>query len=200
MILPDRLSATHGFTLLELLFVALIVGTVAAIAIPMASNTIGYARLSGDARSVTNDVAVAKMRAAADFTRARLYVDLAGNSHHVDSYVKTGTPGWVARTGPTYLSEGVSFSYGSLATPPANTQGTIGQAPACLDNSGNAIANTACIVFNSRGTPIDSSGAATTTDAVYLTDRTAVYGATVLVSGMIQLWRSNPASASWAKQ
>jgi prepilin-type N-terminal cleavage/methylation domain-containing protein len=200
MTLPDRPTASRGFTLLELLFVALIVATVVAIAIPMAGNTIGNARLSGDARGVTNDVAVAKMRAASDFTHARLYVDLAGNSHHVDSYVKTGTPGWLARTGPTYLSGGVSFNYGSLAAPPTGTQGTIGQAPPCLDNSGNAIANTACIVFNSRGTPIDSFGAATTADAVYLTDGTAVYGATVLVSGMIQLWRSSPTSASWAKQ
>ena len=186
--------------MLEVLFVAAIAATVAAIAIPMTGNALGYARLSGDARSISNAVAVAKMRAASDFSQARLYVDLGANSHHMETYVKTGTPGWVARTGPTSLSSGVSLGYGSLGTPPAYTQGSIGQAPACRNDAGTPIDNTACIVFNSRGIPIDSSGGPTTADAVYVTDGTAVYVTTVAVSGMIQLWRSGPATASWVKQ
>lgn len=186
--------------MLEALFVAAIAATLAAIAIPMSGNVLGYARLSGDARGISNAVAVTKMRAASDFTRARLYVDLSGKSHHMETYVKTGTPGWVTRNGPTYLSSGVSLSYGSLSSPPSNTQATISQAPACLDNSNVAIANTACIVFNSRGVPVDSSGAPTPADAVYVTDGTAVYAATVAVSGMIQLWRSAPTTASWSRQ
>ena len=186
--------------MLEALVVAAIASTIAAIAIPMAANAIGYARLTGDARSLSNAVAVAKMRAASDFSQARLYVDLGGKSHHLETYVKTGTPGWVARTGPTYLSSGVSLSYGSLSTPPSYTQATIGQAPVCHNDAGTPIENTACIVFNSRGIPVDSSGAATTADAIYVTDGTAVYVTTVAVSGMIQLWRSGPTTASWAQQ
>ena len=42
-----------------------------------------------------------------------------------------------------------------------------------------AIANTACIMFNSRGVPIDSTFAPTGDDALYVTDGMAVYGVTV---------------------
>src|SRR5262245_28607092 len=68
-------NASRGFSLLEMMFVVLIAMTVTAIAIPMSGNILGYFRLSGDARAVSNAVAVTKMRAASDFTRARLYFD-----------------------------------------------------------------------------------------------------------------------------
>ena len=172
---PDP-TGSRGYSLLEALFVAAIATTLAAIAIPMSGNVLGYARLSGDARSISNAIALTKMRAASDFTRARLYVDLSGKTHHMETYVKTGTPGWVVRNGSTSLSTNVSLSYGSLSSAPSNTQATIGQAPACLDNANAAISNTACIIFNSRGVPVDSSGAPTAADAIYITDGTAVYG------------------------
>ena len=55
-----------------------LIGVISAIAVPMFGNALANFRLSGDARSVSNAVAVAKMRAASDFSRVRLYVDLAG--------------------------------------------------------------------------------------------------------------------------
>ena len=75
--MPGRqsLAAAAGYSLLEALVVAAIAATLAAIAIPMSNNVIGYARLSGDARSISNAVAVAKMRAASDFTKARNLLD-----------------------------------------------------------------------------------------------------------------------------
>ena len=212
------LHTARGFTLLEILFVVLITMTVAAIAIPMSGNALGFFRLSGDARSVSNAVAVTKMRAAADFTRARLFVDLSGNRHRLETFAKPGSPAalgcpmgvtscWLPRGGWTNLSQGISLGFGTLATPPANTQTTIGQAPACRDDAGAAIANTGCLVFNSRGVPVDAvTLAPTADDAVYLTDDsaghppTAVYAATVAASGMIQTWRSGPATANWVRQ
>jgi hypothetical protein len=95
------------------------------------------------------------------------------------------------------------MSTGGLATPPPNTQGAILQAPACLNIAGGAIANTACIVFNSRGVPIDTAGVAATptaADALYVTDGTAVYGVTVAATGLIRLWKSGPSAAAWIKQ
>jgi hypothetical protein len=118
--------------------------------------------------------------------------------------------GFSGSQGATGLSQNVSLSSGSLSTPPPNTQAVIGQAPACLTSAGTAIANTACIVFNSRGIPINctsivldqgcSPAAPTADDAFYLTDGTAVYGVTVAASGMIQMWRSAPSTVSWVKQ
>ncbi len=81
--------------------------------------------------------------------------------------------------GTTALSTGVTFGFGGVTLAPPNTQATIGQASQCMEDDGiTAIANTACIMFNSRGVPIDSSFAPTG-DALYVTDGMVVYGVTV---------------------
>jgi hypothetical protein len=88
-----------------------------------------------------------------------------------------------------------------VPTPPPNTQGTLGQAPACKNDAGTAIGNTACIVFSSRGLPIDSVGAPTAADAIYLTNGSVVYGITLAATGMIRTWRTNDTSTpSWELQ
>lgn len=58
-----------GFTILETVFVVGLIGVISVIAVPMVANTLADFRLSGDARSVSNTIAVAKMRAASNFTR-----------------------------------------------------------------------------------------------------------------------------------
>ncbi|MBI3490543.1 MAG: hypothetical protein HY047_01905 [Acidobacteria bacterium] len=180
------------------MFVVALTGVIAAIAVPMMANSLGFFRLSGDARSVSNAVAVAKMRAASDFSRVRLYVDLTGKSHHIESWDKT-TSHWTVEGGSTYLSSNVSFGFGVVGTPPPNTQATIAQAPACTNDAGAAIGNTACFMFNSRGVPIDSTFSPTAVDALYLTDGSAVYAVTAAATGMIRLWRTLPvATPTWA--
>jgi prepilin-type N-terminal cleavage/methylation domain-containing protein len=190
-----------GFTILETLFVLGIIGVIGAIAVPQLTNSIAYFRISGDARSVSNAIAVTKMRAASNFSKTRLYIDLNGKWHRVEK-ADTSTPAqWTADGGTTYLSNSTSFSYGVVGTPPPNTQGTIGQAAPCKNNAGADIANTACVIFNSRGVPIDSSGVSTSTHAAYLTDGASVYGVTVAATGMIRLWQTRPlATPQWALQ
>ena len=56
-------------------------------------------------------------------------------------------------------------------------------------------------MFNSRGVPIDSSGAPLGTNAFYLTDGSAVYAVTVAATGMLRSWRTLPvATPSWSLQ
>jgi hypothetical protein len=172
---------------------------VSAIAVPMFANAIASFRLSGDARSVSNAMALTKMRAAGNFTRVRLYVDLNGKTHHMESWNKV-TSAWTTEGGSTHLSQGVSFSFGVVAAAPPSTQTTIGQATKCTTNVGAEIANTACIMFNSRGVPVDGSFAPTGADALYLTDGAAVYGVTVAATGMVKMWRTLPrAVPSWVR-
>ena len=56
-----------------------------------------------------------------------------------------------------------------------------------------AIANTACIIFNSRGIPVDdiAPAARPDDDAVYIDRRHVVYGITVAATGFIRTWRAN---------
>ena len=180
---------------------------IAAIAVPMMKNTLGDFKLSGDARGLTNAISLAKLRAASNFSQSRVFVDLGARSFHLETWQKTGVPGWVTEGGIATLSSGVTFGFGVVGAAPPNTQAAIGQSATCVDNAGAAIGNTACILFNSRGIPVNQAGAPpavgapTGDDAVYLTDGTAVFGATLSATGLIRLWRSNPVAAgSWVLQ
>ena len=202
-------ASDGGFSLVEMMMVIGIIGVLAAISLPMTGNALRYLRISGDARNLSNAAAVSKMRAAAKFTQARLYVDLTGGTFYIQTFDKTVTVPcpvgcWINETGTTSLSSSVSYGYGPVTAAPSNTQTTIGQAPQCMTAAATpvAVANTACIIFNSRGLPVDSTGSPYGNDAIYLNDGSAVYGLTIAATGFIRLWRTNYTSAtpSWTLQ
>jgi prepilin-type N-terminal cleavage/methylation domain-containing protein len=197
-----------GFSLLEVIAVLGITTVVAAIAVPMMKGTIGDFKLSGDARGLTNAVSLAKLRAASDFTQSRLYVDRNDQSYHVEIWSKTVVPNdWVTEGGVTSLSTNDIFGLSVVGAAPPASQAAIAQAPPCVTRLGAAIGNTSCILFNSRGIPVDSAGvppavgAPTGNDAVYLTDNLAVFGVTISATGLVKLWRTNArAVPGWVLQ
>jgi hypothetical protein len=184
-----------GFSLLELVFTLAIGFVIAAVAVPMTGGSLSHFQLSGDARGVANSLAVAKMRAAAHFTQARLFVDLSDDTYHLESWDKDADE-WTVVGGLTTLTSSVSFGVDAMDEPPPNTQAEIAQAAPCKDDEGADIGNTACVVFNSRGVPIDATGAPTAAGALYVTNDTVVYGATVSATGLIRLWRADTAGDS----
>ena len=193
-------TSTRGFSLLEIVGALATIATVSAFAVPTIGTTLRTFRISGDARGLSNSIAVTKIRAASAFSQARLYVDLAGGTSHVETWQKTGAPGWVAESGLTALSTGVSYGF-IVATAPPNTQATIAQAPACRNDAGEVIGNTACIIFNSRGVPVDSAGAPIAIDALYITDGINIYAVTASATGLTRLWKTQAAvTAVWAQQ
>jgi hypothetical protein len=141
------------------------------------------------------------MRAASVFGKVRVYVDRPNRAFRLETWNST-TNQWVADTGYTYLSQGVNFNFAPVTTPPPNTQGAIGEAAVCKTPAGVDIANTSCIIFNSRGIPIDGTAAPSpTVDAMYVTDGTAVYGITASATGMVRMWRTPPtATPNWVLQ
>ena len=197
-----RARDSRGFSLVELMMVVAIMGVLAAIAVPMSSNSIRFLKLSGDAKDLANATAVTKMRAAAKFTKSRLYIDVTGKQYYIQTYNKTSLA-WETEGGATSLANTVSFSYGPVASPPDNTQTAIGPSPLCKSNASPPadVANTACIVFNSRGIPIDATGSPYGDDAIYVTDGSAVYGITIAATGFIRTWRTNYTSTpNWTLQ
>ena len=198
--LLQRLATQRGYTMVEQLAAGAIGLTAAAAVVPASLNTVNSIRSNGVAHAVVNHVAVAKLRATSNFTRARVYMDLRGNAYHLELWQKTGVPGWVTEGGIELLPTGVTFGYGSLMAPPPLTQTTLAQAPACLDNAGNAIGYTACIMFNSAGLPIDGTGTPTANDAVYMIGSGGVFGMTISATSRVQLWWSPTGTASWARK
>jgi type II secretory pathway pseudopilin PulG len=193
------LSRTHGFSTLETLVVVALVGVVSAISLPMTTRALGDLRLRGDARAVANSVALAKMRAASGFTRARTFVDLDGNGFFIQVWNRD-LETWETEGGVVELSPGVAFGFGSLDTPPPDTQVEIAQSAPCQDDDGEEIGNTACVVFNSRGIPIDSAGTPTGNNGIYITDGLGVYGTTLTATPLVRLWWSPQHTAAWVRQ
>jgi len=190
----------HGFTAIEVLIVALVMTVVAAMAIPFTSNTLALFRVGGDSRALVNGVGMTKMRAASDFSRARFYVDLAARSFRVEVWQKTAPQQWVPEGGTTWLSQNDNFSFANAATPPPDAVAPIAQALPCLDNAGNALANTACIVFNSRGIPVDPLGSPTASD-LYISDGATIFGVAVSSTGQVRLWRASTSQQPvWTQQ
>jgi prepilin-type N-terminal cleavage/methylation domain-containing protein len=214
-----------GFSILELLVVVAMSLIITAIAVPSYRSTVAYLRAAGDVRALNGLTAQAKMRAAAAFTHARVYADLARNAYQLQVWDKAGNSGngcWVEDSDPNKLdanktcltfsggapsgtvfnlSQGVAFGFGNLGTGPTPGQPTPTQAAACLGSTNAAVGgSTACIVFNSRGIPIDSGNSPIATGALYLTNGAVVNGVTVSATGSIQAWSTPATSANWHAQ
>ena len=170
----------RGFTLIELtvcLGISFVLFSFAVL--PLRQTIQGY-RLAADARAVSSQLALARMRAAASFTQAELAVDLPNSTFQIEMFDKS--TGQFQSVGGVYsLSQDDSFSFGDVAVP-AGGQATLQQ--------------TSTITFNSRGIPIDSSGTPTSDGSLYLTDNNGSYWAiTVSAAGQIAIWEY--ANGSW---
>ena len=202
----------RGFTILELVIVMMVTLTIAAVAVPGYLSMMRYLRIAGDSRDLDGLVAQAKMRAAQDFTHARVRTDLIANTFQLEVWDKAancwnadGAPG-VCTTSATplqqSLSQGVTFGLGGAGAGGGNPQAVIAQAPACISGvagaaPGATYPTTACIEFNSRGRPVAANGSPTANDALYVTDARSVYGVTVIVSGLIQMWSTSASTSAW---
>jgi len=194
------LRGQDGFSLIDMLAAILVLGIVAAMVLPATGSSLAAHRFRGDGQSVSNLLALAKMRAAAKSTHARLFVNRATNTYYMQTLTKTPRT-WVTEGGVLQLSKGVTVGAGAIATPPP-TQATMAMAPVCKGDDTMDIPNTACIMFNSRGVPIDSAGVLTGGNAVYITNGTSVYAITVTATPLIRLWwaPTSGTAATWVEQ
>src|SRR5215470_11258769 len=86
-------NSGKGFSMLELLIVVSISFIIAAFAIPGFNVMRRSLRIAGDGRNLNGAVNQAKLLAAADFTRARVFADLGANTYHIEVWNKAGLGG-----------------------------------------------------------------------------------------------------------
>lgn len=196
-----RSSQDTGFSAVELLIVVALVGSLAAIGIPLSNGMIDDIKSKGDAQGVSAAIAQTKLTSAAKFTRARLYLNLSSNLYRIQVWNKTGTPGWVDVSDNTLLSDRSQFGYGTVTAPPPNTLATLSQAALCRDDADVEIVSTACLIFNSRGVQVTSAGLPATTQSLYLTGNSGTFGIFVGPTGRLQVWKTTQEGASaWRQQ
>jgi hypothetical protein len=142
------------------------------------------------------------MRASGGYTRARVRANLDTNSFLLERWDRTAST-WVVEGGTERFFRGVQFGAGGVGDPPPNTQVTLAQSPPCrigVAPGSATIGNTACIVFNSRGLPIDGDGVLFGGHALYMTDGNAVYATTITTTPRIRLWWRPAFQSQWREQ
>ena len=189
----------RGYSLVESMLVVTTTMIMASVGVPTFLTSLKNFRIDSDARSMASHLGMAKLKAAAGFTHTRFYADSNDGTYRVEAWQRASSR-WATLAGPFKYQGNNTLGYGSRTTPPSGTQTSLAQAPECLTTSGKPIPGTVCVVFNSRGWPIDNSGNLTGDDAVYLTNSSRVYGVTVSAIGSIATWRTPSASTDWEKQ
>jgi Tfp pilus assembly protein FimT len=120
--------------------------------IPTLVTVVQNYRVVGDARGIAAQLSLARMRAASEFTQARLNFNTSANTYQLEVWSKSASAFQIE--GPVQtLSNRDTFGYGAIATP-AGGQTTIAQ--------------TQYITFNSRGVSINGAGVPIGTAAIYI--------------------------------
>lgn len=180
MVRKDR-----GFSMLELLVVVAIIAVIAAFALPNAINFLKAYRLHADASAVASQLNVTRFRATSQFRPYRLTFDLANNSFAMEVLA----PNYTAPTvefGPIQSSTGITY----LSSCPVSAR------PGTIPSSFSGISSS--MVFNTRGLPVDGSGAPTNNSVIYLTNDNNQYDAvTVTLGGRITIWGYSPTTSAW---
>lgn len=199
--MTTRRLRDHGFSAVELLIALAIVGSLAAMSVPLSGGMIDDIRLRGDAQGLSSAVALTKMTAATRFSRSRLHVNQAAGTWQIETWQSTGTPGWILDGGVHRLSPRGRFGAGPVTTAPPNSQAAVAQPPQCLAADDTTLAGTACVIFNSRGLPVSSTGAPMTTQVLYMRGPTGVFAIVVGATGQLQVWRTtSTAGGAWRQQ
>jgi prepilin-type N-terminal cleavage/methylation domain-containing protein len=196
-----RLQSNRGYSLIEVMAAMAVLGVLGAMAVPMVSSASSGVKLRDHANAIADLIGLAKLRATAEFTRSRLYVDLAAESYVIQIWDEDAGA-WVDERAAVELPTGISFGWGDLDEAPPKTQDgdELKFAAECVDADEEIIEKTACIMFNSRGIPIDKDRSPVGGNAFYLTDGTGVRGVTVTATPLVRRWWSSAANASWVPE
>lgn len=205
-----------GFSMLELLSALLIMGVIAAMALPTAITAVKNYRLHSDATALASFLNVVRMKGASQFAPYRLVIQesaIGGTGTYAMEKLCGITPSTVDinctspyqpfttrqfdLTGTQYLAAGNSMT-GCRPT-------GVGSAPISTINGDQSSSTPPCstqlyFYFNTRGLPVDNSGnpLANGGDVVYIQNPDGLKDAiTISLGGRVATWNWSPTAATW---
>jgi len=111
------MQSNRGYSLIEVMAAMAVLGVLGAMAVPMVSSATSGVKLRDHANAIADLIGLAKLRATSEFSRSRLYVDLAGESYVIQIWDQDAGA-WVDEQAAVELPNGVSFGWGALDEPP----------------------------------------------------------------------------------
>ena len=178
----------RGFSMLEVLVVILIMGIIAAFALPNALNFVRAYRLHADASAIASQLNVAPFRATSQYTPYRINFNIGANTFTMDR-LNSSYSSPITEFGALPLSQGITLlSNCPVEAKPGNVSATFdGISPA--------------MNFNTRGLPVDSSANPTNNNVAYLNNDSELYDAvSVSLGGQISIWTYSPTLGSWTRR
>jgi Tfp pilus assembly protein FimT len=174
--------------MLEVLVVILIMGIIAAFALPNAMNFVRAYRLHADASAIASQLNVARFRATSQYTPYRISFNFPANSFTMDRLdTSYGSP--KTEFGAQPLSRGITL------LPKCPVAAKPGNVSATFEESSSAIN------FNTRGLPVDASANPTNNNVVYLQNDFNLYDAvTVSLGGQISIWTYSATAKTWTRR
>lgn len=195
-----------GFSMLELLVVLLMMGIIAAIAIPAAYNSLKGYRLHSDATAIASYLNVVRMKAASQYAPYRLVVNVAGGTYTMEKLcgLTTTTVDSACTTpyqtfttpqlegGTQYISQGNTFS----SCRPSSITGSVYPGTIIADPS--PCPDPLYMYFNTRGSPVNNTGSPLTNggDVLYLRNQNNLVDAvSVSIGGRVSV--SSWSGSAW---
>jgi Tfp pilus assembly protein FimT len=203
--------------MLELLTALLIMGIIAAMALPMAVNAVKAYKLHADATAVASFLNVARMKAASQYAPYRMNFDttqgtfliekLCGNTPSSGSSGDTNCDPSTKRynpfTTPKYDLSGTQYIGTGNSLSSCRPSSGITKFPlATITSDPSPCPTTASFYFNTRGMPVDSTGDPLSFTAggyvIYLTNNKGLNDAvTVSIGGRVATWNWSTGSSTW---
>jgi Tfp pilus assembly protein FimT len=175
----------RGYTLIEAVLVLMLGVATTLFAMPTFSGAMRSWQLISDTRSISTTLAYSKLKAISQATRYQIVFDIPGNGWTAQRFNRS-TGSYENDGSPAFLSSGLARS------------GIGFQASPGITLPGFPVTSSAIIRFNSRGFPIDISGAPTGSNVLYLTNGKINNAISVSLTGRVELWRY--AGSQWILQ